>query len=278
MKEIKPLSSIDETISELIKYRNLGEKVYCIFNGKTLHSENITFDSAYMMLFGKTQAEITEEMKMEAYDAHKRAIENKNKCMTLIPSFIDRGKKVIFENKYEEWEQFVKDNIGMPSIIETALLIMEQLDDNFNIELATNILKERIDVIYPILVTKVVFKFSPYGAHFYQDYNCIINPERHFYEWAMLEKVNQENIINGRKYNKTIPELIKGFVASEEQTLEDVLAVLFAAQDQNIDMFAIYKGVKLYSKTVTTNDAYLKVYGVTKKEFINNPVLVLKQG
>jgi len=279
MREIKPLGSIDETINELIKYRDKGEKVYCIFNGHILHSENITFNSAYMMLYGKTQAEISEENKMEEYDAYKRAQDIKNKCLALIPNFIVRGKKVIFEDKYTEWEQFVKENIGMPSIIETALLIMEQLDNNFDLEATNKIMLERIDVIYPILVTKIVFKFSPYGAHFYQDYNCIINPEKHFYEWAMLEQVNQANIINGRKYNKKIPELIKGFVAEENQTLDDILDVLFAAQDQGIDMFAIYKGIKLYSRTVTTNDAYIKVYGLTKEEYKNNGVvLTLKRG
>lgn len=90
----------------------------------------------------------------------------------------------------------------------------------------------------------------------------------------MLEQVNQANIINVRKYDKKIPELIKGFVAKENQTLDDILDVLFAAQDQCIDMFAIYKGIKLYSKTVTTNDAYIKVYGLTKEEYKNNGVVL----
>lgn len=54
------------------------------------------------MLYGKTQAEMSEENKMEEYDAYKRAQDIKNKCLTLIPNFIVRGKKVIFEDKYTE--------------------------------------------------------------------------------------------------------------------------------------------------------------------------------
>ena len=278
MKEIKPQLTLDDTIKELIKYRDKGIKVYCIFNNIVLHSENISYDSVYKLIYGKTRKELDEEKRMESYDAFNRALKNREKCITLIPGFINRGRKVIFPEKYEEWENYVNENIGMPCIIETVLLIMEQLDKEFDIEKASKILIDRKDVIYPVLVTNLVFRFSPFGAHFYQYHNSIISTEKNFYEWQMIESVNRHNMITGKPVGKIVPELIKGFYATENQSLDDLLSILFAAQEQEIGIYAIYNDVILYSINVTTNDAYMKVYGMTREEYMaNKPVVKTKR-
>lgn len=208
--------------------------------------------------------------KIAEYDTLKKTKENTQKCDALVPEFIERGKKVIFEELHNEWIEYVNANKGMPNILAVALEIMEKLDQGSSIEDANKILIDRIDTIYPVLVTKIVFNFSPFGAHFYQDYNCIINPENSYYGWKILEEKNTKNIIIGRKHGKIIPELVKGFSANEEDTLDDVLSTLFAAQERGIKIFAIFHGKKLYSETITSSEAYMKVYGITKAEFFKD--------
>ena len=182
-------------------------------------------------------------------------------------SLIERGKKFIFNEQYSEWAIYVRKNTHNLLMIETAVMIMEKLNNNLDLEGANEILKSRNTVVFPSLVVKTVFKFSPYGAHFYQDYNCIISPEKSPNEWKIIELTNYRNILIGKKHGKEIPKLMKGFSATEEQSLDDVLDVLFAAQDWNMDMFAIFKGTKLYSRTVTTNDAYMKIYNMNKIQY-----------
>lgn len=269
MKKINAATTLEGTINALIEERKKGNHVYCIFEGHILRSDTISYDLAYQEVFGKSKKEIEEIKKMEKYNALQRAQDIAAKCESLVPGFIERGKKVIFEEHHNEWVEFVNANKGMPSILVAALEIMEKLDQGYSIEEANQVLIDRRDTIYPVMVTKIVLRFSPFGAHFYQDYNCVINPEKSYYEWKMLEEINAKNMIIGRKNGKIIPELVKGFTPNEEDTLEDVLSTLFAAQEKGIRIFAMFHGKKLYSETITSDIAYMKVYGVTKAEFFN---------
>jgi hypothetical protein len=50
-------STIEQAVNELLSYKQQGQLAYGKFNGITLHSDTVTLDSAYKMMFGKTKAE-----------------------------------------------------------------------------------------------------------------------------------------------------------------------------------------------------------------------------
>ena len=56
-------TSIDEAVEILLKKKAEGEKVFCVFNRHTLHSEDVTLDSAYLEVLGYTKAEYDNIMK-----------------------------------------------------------------------------------------------------------------------------------------------------------------------------------------------------------------------
>lgn len=62
--------NIDDMVSELLEYHSRGEMVSTVFNGKTIYSDTVSLDSAYLAITGKTKAEfeefkMTEEKKIE---------------------------------------------------------------------------------------------------------------------------------------------------------------------------------------------------------------------
>lgn len=61
-------NNIDDMVAELLEYRSRGEMVCTIFNGKTICSDTVSLDSAYLAITGKTKA---------AFEEFKKAEENK---------------------------------------------------------------------------------------------------------------------------------------------------------------------------------------------------------
>ena len=62
--------NIDDMVSELLEYKSRRERVCTVFNGKTIYSDTVSLDGAYLAITGKTKAEFetfkkAEEKKIE---------------------------------------------------------------------------------------------------------------------------------------------------------------------------------------------------------------------
>ena len=60
--------NIDDMVSELLEYKSHGEMVSTVFNGRTIYSDTVSLDGAYLAITGKTKAE---------FEAFKKAEEKK---------------------------------------------------------------------------------------------------------------------------------------------------------------------------------------------------------
>ncbi len=90
-----------------MEYKEKGELVCGKFNDHMLYSDTVTMDSAYLEITGKTktdfdkeQEEWREKLRVESELAEKAAREN-------IPNWIERGHKLLSEDKWEEWDKIV---------------------------------------------------------------------------------------------------------------------------------------------------------------------------
>ena len=111
----------------------------------------------------------------------KNALENTNeatefeqkmkKAIKNIPNWIERGKKLIPEEKYKTWERFVKEeaiNIYNGRTIEESLEIMEALENNMPIqEVEKLFLNQSHSGTTFARVKKIVYQFSKRGPEFY---------------------------------------------------------------------------------------------------------------
>ena len=101
------LSPLERCVERLLEYKEKGELVKYEFNGHMLYSDTVTMDSAYLEITGKTkddfdkeQEEWREKLRIESELAEKASQEN-------IPNWIERGHKLLSEDKWEEWDKIV---------------------------------------------------------------------------------------------------------------------------------------------------------------------------
>jgi hypothetical protein len=57
--------NIDDIVSELLEYKSRRERVCTVFNGKTIYSDTVSLDGAYLAITGKTKAEFEAFKKAE---------------------------------------------------------------------------------------------------------------------------------------------------------------------------------------------------------------------
>ena len=101
------LSPLERCVEQLLEYKEKGELVKYNFNGHWLYSDTITMDSAFLEVTGKNKAdfdkaqeEYFEKLRIESELAEKSAQEN-------IPNWIEKGHKLLSEDKWEEWDKIV---------------------------------------------------------------------------------------------------------------------------------------------------------------------------
>lgn len=110
---------------------------YGEFNGIPLYSDTVTLDEACIKITGKTKAEhdkIEQEMKD---NLKKQEKEYQEKIPKLAIEYINKGKKILTEDKWEYWEKIVPIRLnGLYEGIELkcCLDIVEILNNNGTIE------------------------------------------------------------------------------------------------------------------------------------------------
>lgn len=100
----EPLS---QCISDLINYAKKGELVYGDFNGHRFYSDTVTLDSAYLEIHGITYNEYKEKQNKRMKEIEKEEQEYKNSIHSLIIDWINKGHKILKEDKWEMWDKCV---------------------------------------------------------------------------------------------------------------------------------------------------------------------------
>ncbi len=144
--------------------------------------------------------------------------------------YLERGKKVIFHDKVDDWKELVTstfNSIHGGVEVMDAVEIMEELASSGDIAKAISLYKRNSENF----VEDIVTKYAPKGAMFWK----ALHPE----------------------YIEMIPE----------NTLELTVKALLKAKDEGRKVFCHFNDTILKSDTVTMDDAFLEVLGITKSQY-----------
>ena len=200
---------LENVVYVLLAAKENGDCVYCNFNGHILHSDSVSMDSAYIEVCGCTKAEFNKKIQ-EEYDKYiyheqkyreelemikqnMKDLEQQSKDN--IPFWIERGKSLIFPQKYKEWENCVCDCAIKGKYcmyLNTVLEIMEELDKGATLEQAKKILdNQNYDAVVENTVRSIVFDFSKRGPEFWEatEKRAIFPPYQ-----KIIDEKKQENI------------------------------------------------------------------------------------
>lgn len=203
--KLENFRTLDEAVNLLLIAKERGLKAYCDFNGHKLYSDNITVDSAYLEVTGQTKEEYNLSKKEYLEKLKKKNELAKQNAQNNIPIWIEKGKKIIFEEKYQEWEDCVvkcANSIYNGKELDAALEIMEALENEKSLEQAIDILKQQNHSgASESLVKNIIFEFSPKGPEFY----VATTPKRivHKNKTAIEEKI-KENKELAKKHIKIL--------------------------------------------------------------------------
>ena len=187
--------NLESAVYTLLAAKARGEHVYCNFNGITLHSDTVSMDSAYMEVLGCTKAEYDKHQKelLENYEREEKVAEQRAK--ENIPSWIEKGKALIFPERYSEWEKCVQvraTDLYHGYELDAALEIMTALENGATMEEAKQIFdKQGRSGMSASVVRSILFSFSSKGPEFWEATAYgEISPENR----QALEAKKQENL------------------------------------------------------------------------------------
>lgn len=162
-------TDLEDAVDELLYLKNQGKKAFCEFNGVVLDSETVTMDSAFLMITGRTKAEI--DLINERKKEEKKLLDAIDK----IPEQIKKGRNLIYPNHFQEWVNDVAMGAIGPNkgtVIEYALEIMEAIDYNMDMKnivaLYDSQKHESNESWNKELVKTYVMKYSKNGFPFYE--------------------------------------------------------------------------------------------------------------
>lgn len=108
-KEIEFLAgdTVEEAVKELLSYKDKGKLVCASFNGVTLYSDTVTMDGAYKEITGKTKSEFDKSQDEWRENLEKEEREYKERVPELSEIWIQKGKEILTEDKWEYWTEIV---------------------------------------------------------------------------------------------------------------------------------------------------------------------------
>lgn len=277
-------STLEECVNALLKFQNRGESVVVDFNGHQLYSCDITMDSAYLEVCGKTKAEFDRAQEEWRENYRKEQEEAKAKDEAKIPDWIKRGEGFIYPERAEEWKKCVEaraSDLYHGRDLDAAIEIMEKLESGATLDEAKELLdsQDHSGASYG-MVRNIIFSFSKQG------------PE--FWEHTAYGEISPENkmvIADKKKENAELEALHTPKEVSEEKTAEDPYSELKASavtvninyrygntlesavktledyKSRGESVVIDFNGHKLYSCDITMDGAYQEVLGQTKAEF-----------
>ncbi len=99
--------SLDKCVLELVRWASKGEFVCGDFNGHKLYSDTVSMDSAYKEVLNTTLFERLESERKWREDIKKQELEHKEAIPRLTKEWIEKGHKILAEDKWELWDKCV---------------------------------------------------------------------------------------------------------------------------------------------------------------------------
>ena len=158
-------------VNKLLEYKDKGEYACGEFNGHMLYSDNVTVDSAYLEITGKTKADFDKEREEWRQDYERREQEHKAKIPELSVEWIDKGHKILDEKYWKEWDECVPIRLGdlyHGMELGNCLDIVEALNNNCDLDEAKKIIdgQDHSGMSYG-LVRVMIKSFCDRGEEFY---------------------------------------------------------------------------------------------------------------
>lgn len=100
-------TTIDQAVEQLLEYKKNGKFACTSFNGVDLYSDTVTIDSAYKEIVGKTKSEFDKAQQEWRDDYKKQEEEHKEKIPELSKDWMEKGRKILTEDKWEFWDKIV---------------------------------------------------------------------------------------------------------------------------------------------------------------------------
>lgn len=167
--------TIDDAVKALLSYKEKGELVYCIFRDTILYSDNVSLDSAYKEILGKTKSEYDEQEKIDKENYQKEQNKYKEKIPELALMWKEKGRKILTKDKWELWDEIVLirlNDLFQGNELKHCLEIIEILNKNGTIEEAKRkIYTQKHDRGGYNLVCAMVRKLCSKGEEFFNYIN-----------------------------------------------------------------------------------------------------------
>ena len=129
LKEITDFWNLDELWKKIWFHINKKDyNAFADFNGKIIIvSEDITEDSLYNFILGKTKQEYLDESNKNIQKIRLQRKQYEDSINSLIPQYRQNGRKVIKEKYWEEWDNLVTpflESIYQNFLLDSALDIL----------------------------------------------------------------------------------------------------------------------------------------------------------
>lgn len=131
--------------------------------------------------------------------------EELNRATIWLDSMIERGKKNIYQERYEEWENIVYNNLFSGSFV-TALESIELLENGISFEEVIDKLKKKNHSSHSLSsITNIILKYSKKGPEFYLKlYGALITPKVMY----IICTIKEENLkFEYQEFRRTVEQL-----------------------------------------------------------------------
>lgn len=99
--------TLADCVLKLVEYAAKGEFVCADFNGHTLYSDTVSMDSASLEITGSTYFDELNKREMNQQRLIKEEEEHQKKVPELAEIWIEKGHKVLSEDKWSKWDECV---------------------------------------------------------------------------------------------------------------------------------------------------------------------------
>ena len=202
--------ALDSIVYRLLNAKENGEHVYCNYKGHVFHSDTVTMDSAFQEVYGCSYEEHKRQnyilMNETSLEREKRLRAAQPKIDECIPYWIERGRAIIFPERYEAWENIVHElaTPGGAGKLQVALEVMEAIENGISLEEAGDMIRNSLAVKVPgdaFKIVDIVYEFSKKGPEFKLAFYA-----NALYRAGSLEKIEakrQENLQLAEIYAQT---------------------------------------------------------------------------
>lgn len=164
--------TLEECVNALLKFQNRGESIVIDFKGHQLYSCDVTMDSAYLEVCGKTKAEYDKEREKLRKEYLEERTREEAEVKAKIPAWIKKGEAFIYPERAEEWKKCVEiraSDLYHGMDLDAAIEIMEKLESGATLDEAKELLDSQYysGSLYGI-VTSIIFSFSKQGPEFWE--------------------------------------------------------------------------------------------------------------